>query len=517
MLKKPLISTFIFFLSFQSLTEVKELTILHTNDLHAHLFPRIAPWISEARKIGGFANLATLVKQEKQSNPNTILIDAGDYFSGPYISTLTEGEAVIKSMNYLGIDAACIGNHEFDHGWDNMLEQIKEADFPILNGNIFFEGTDKLVWDNPYIILERGGLRVGIIGLHGKFAFYDTINFKMTEGIEARDEEEYLKKYIKELESITDIIILSVHQGMPGRQSSIGLTDVERNLYKDIQLAQNVAGIDIIVTGHAHQGTDKALVSNGTIIVSTNATSTELGKLKIKYDTEEKRIISHSNKLITVFDDEIEDDFDMLREITFWQDEVDKIASIPVVTSTEKLVRAYGKESNMGNLFADAIAAFDKRIDIAVVNSGALRQDIEAGVVTKGDLISAFPFPNTVVMTKLKGSQIKIIFNHAAGMTNGILQVSEDAKYLFTPKEKVHEIWIKGKPLNEDEDYWVAAPNFVTQGGDGYWEFKNSIEYIDSGVLIVDAAENFLREKKTYEPKYEGRIKAIEQGARDGI
>ena len=193
MLKKTLTSTFKFFLSFQTLTEVKELTILHTNDLHAHLFPRIAPWINESRKIGGFANLATLVKQEKQSNPSTILIDAGDYFSGPYISTLTEGEAVIKSMNYLGIDAACIGNHEFDHGWDNMLEQIKEAEFPILNGNIFYEGTDKLVWDNPYIILEREGLRIGIIGLHGKFAFYDTTNSKMTEGIEARDEEEYLR------------------------------------------------------------------------------------------------------------------------------------------------------------------------------------------------------------------------------------------------------------------------------------------------------------------------------------
>ena len=318
MLKKPLISTFIFFLSFQSLTEVKELTILHTNDLHAHLFPRIAPWISESRKIGGFANLATLVKQEKQFNPSAILIDAGDYFSGPYVSTLTEGEAVIKSMNYLGIDAACIGNHEFDHGWDNMLEQIKEAKFPILNGNIFYEGTDKLVWDNPYIILEREGLRIGIIGLHGKFAFYDTTNVKMTEGIEARDEEKYLKQYIEELEHITDLIILSVHQGMPARQSTIGLTDVERNLYKDILLAQNVPGVDVIVTGHAHQGTDKALISNGTIIVSTNATSTELGKLQIKYDTDKKRIVSHSNQLITIYDDEVEDDTDMLREITYW-------------------------------------------------------------------------------------------------------------------------------------------------------------------------------------------------------
>jgi 5'-nucleotidase len=506
MAKKLISIISVFFLSFHTLSEVKELTILHTNDLHAHLFPRIAPWINESRKIGGFANLATLVKQEKQLNPNNILIDAGDYFSGPYISTLTKGEAIIQSMNFLGIDAACIGNHEFDHGWDNMLEQIKKAEFPILNGNLFFEGTDNLVWDNPYLILERAGLKIGIIGLHGKFAFYDTINFKMTEGIEARDEEEYLRKYIEVLKPKTDIIILAVHQGMPGRQSSIGLTDVERNLYKDILLAQNVPGVDIIVTGHAHQGTEKALVSNGTIIVSTNANATELGKLQIKYDTKKKRIISHTNKLITIFDDELEDDADMLEEINYWLEEVDQIAKVPVVSSTEKLVRAYGEESNMGNLFADAIKAFDERIDIAVVNSGALRQDIDAGIITKGDLISAFPFPNTVVMTKLKGSQVSKIFNHAAGMTNGILQVSKNAKYSFYPGREANNIWLNGEPLLEDQEYWIAAPNFVTQGGDGYLEFNNSIEYIDTGVLIVDAAEEFLRRKPVYEPQYEGRV-----------
>ena len=387
-----------------------------------------------------------------------------------------------------------------------MLEQIKKAEFPILNGNLFFEGTDNLVWDNPYLILERAGLKIGIIGLHGKFAFYDTINFKMTEGIEARDEEEYLRKYIEVLKPKTDIIILAVHQGMPGRQSSIGLTDVERNLYKDILLAQNVPGVDIIVTGHAHQGTDKALVSNGTIIVSTNANATELGKLQIKYDTKKKRIISHTNKLITIFDDELEDDADMLEEINYWQEEVDQIAKVPVVSSTEKLVRAYGEESNMGNLFADAIKAFDERIDIAVVNSGALRQDIDAGIITKGDLISAFPFPNTVVMTKLKGSQVSKIFNHAAGMTNGILQVSKNAKYSFYPGREANNIWLNGEPLLEDQEYWIAAPNFVTQGGDGYLEFNNSIEYIDTGVLIVDAAEEFLRRKPVYEPQYEGRV-----------
>ena len=138
MFKKITESFLIFLFSLQTFAEVNELTILHTNDLHAHSVHRRAHWISESRKSGCFANLATLVKQQKASNPTNILIDAGEYFSGPYISTLTKGEAVIKSMNFLGIDAACIGNHEFDHGWDNMLEQIKKANFPILNGHLFF-------------------------------------------------------------------------------------------------------------------------------------------------------------------------------------------------------------------------------------------------------------------------------------------------------------------------------------------------------------------------------------------
>jgi 2',3'-cyclic-nucleotide 2'-phosphodiesterase (5'-nucleotidase family) len=196
----------------------------------------------------------------------------------------------------------------------------------------------------------------------------------------------------------------------------------------------------------------------------------------------------------------------MLREIKFWQKEVEKIASVPVFTSTKKLVRAYGKESNMGNLFADAVAASDGRIDVAVINSGALRQDIDAGIVTKGDLISAFPFPNTLVITKLKGAQVREIFNHAAGMTNGVLQISENSRYSFTPGEQVHEIWIKGELITDEKEYWVAAPNFVTQGGDGYWEFQNAIEYIDTGVVIVDAVEDFIKGEEMYEPKYEGRI-----------
>ncbi len=506
MIKKTIPCIFLLLISFISHAEIKSISILYTNDLHSHLLPSIQTRISETRPVGGFANIATLVRKKKLSDPDTIYIDSGDYFSGPYVSTLTNGAAVIESMNYLGLDVACIGNHEFDHGWENTLEQLNKASFPIVNGNIFYKNSDQLFWDNPYVILNKAGLKIGVIGLHGKFAFYDTINFKMIEAIETRDEVYYLKKYIAELKPITDIIILSIHGGMPGRQSSIGLSDVERSLYADIMLAKEVSDLDIIITGHAHTGTPQALISNDTIIVSTNAYTSELGELQIFFDTEKKEIVSHKNKLIQVFDDEIKDDPSMLKEIIKWQNKVEVIASKPITQSTNKMERAYGSESNMGNMFADAMSSFDERIDFAMVNSGALRQDINAGTITKGDLISAFPFPNTLVMAHLSGDQIKIIFDHAAGMTNGVLQVSSEFQYSINSSGKATALKLNDTEIKGDEMYWVAAPNFVTQGGDGYLEFRNAAHIEDTGIMVVEIVEEFLSKTNEYQPLVENRI-----------
>ena len=316
-MKKTLIISILAFFTHSIFSQ--ELTILYTNDLHAHLEPFKTAWVSETRNVGGFANITTLVKKEKAANPNTLYFDAGDFFTGPYVSTLTKGEAVIDAMNAMQIDAACIGNHEFDHGWQNMLTQFKKAKFPILNGNIFYKNTEKLLWNRPYMILKKNDIRIGVIGLHGKFAFYDTISDEMIQGVETKDEEFYLKKYIAELKDQTDIIVLLIHEGIPGRQSSKGSTDVARNLQKDIDLATKVQGLDIIVTGHAHQGTPEALVSNGTIIVSTDAYSMELGKLSFTYDKKTDKITKFTNNLNYVFDDEIPDDAKTQRKINKWK------------------------------------------------------------------------------------------------------------------------------------------------------------------------------------------------------
>lgn len=491
----------------------RDLTILYSNDLHAHLEPHKVPWVSETRLVGGFANIATLVKREKAANPYTVYFDAGDYFTGPYISSLTKGEAIIDAMNYLGLDAACVGNHEFDHGWQNAREQFKKAKFPILNGNIFEKGTDKLHWNNPYIIKKVNGVRIGVIGMHGKFAFYDTTSDEMIQGVDARDEEVYLRRYITELKDKADIIVLLIHEGIPGRQSTTGAKDVARNLQRDIELAKNVPGIDIIVTGHAHQGTPQPLVSNGTIIVSTDAYTIELGKLEITYDKKADKVTSFKNTLNYLYDDEVPDDEQMLKVIGKWKDKLKQITDEVVTTSPAALTRSYGEESNMGDMVADAMLNAHPEYDFAVTNSGGLRQDIDAGVVRVGDLISAFPFPNTIVQLQMKGADMRAIFEHGAGLTNGILQVSKGVAVVYDESKPVGSRIVKcninGMPLDDGKTYKVLTSNFLADGGDGFLIFKKTLSYKNTGVEMLDSMVKYLKKFKTFDQKIEGRVRKL--------
>jgi 5'-nucleotidase / UDP-sugar diphosphatase len=495
--------------------QLKKLTILYTNDLHANFDPIQVGWISETRKVGGFANIATIVKDEKRADTCTLYLDAGDFFTGPDFCSLTKGEAVIDVMNHMSVDAACIGNHEFDYGWQNMLDQFGKATFPIVNGNIFISKADKLIWNNPYIILKKNGIRIGIIGLHGKFAFYDTVADKMRSGIEARDEEKYLSEYIDVLKGQTDIIVLLVHEGIPGRQSSKGSDDISRNLQKDIELAQKVKGIDILITGHAHQGTPQALTSNGTIIVSTDALGIEVGKLEIQYDKQQDKIASYTNTLNYVFDDEFEDDVTTQQAIEKWRNKLAEITDEIVCKISQPLTRSYGEESLLGDMVADAMLHSYPDNELVLINSGGLREDIAGPVVTTGNLISAFPFPNTVVQLELTGNDLKELLEHSAGLTNGILQTSKGTviKYneSFPVGKRVTYCSINGKLLDEKSTYKILTNNFLAEGGDGFLAFKKATAKKDTHIEVIQTMIEYLKTFDTYNPRLQGRVVKVKE------
>ncbi|MDH3493338.1 MAG: 5'-nucleotidase C-terminal domain-containing protein, partial [Acidobacteriota bacterium] len=290
-----------------------------------------------------------------------------------------------------------------------------------------------------------------------------------------------------------------------------GTGDVARNHEKDIELARNVPGIDIMVTGHPHSGTPEPLVSNGTIIVSTDAYTIELGKLELTYDKKTDKITAYKNHFNYLFDDEVEDDPNMLAVIDKWKTRLSSITEETVTTSTRALTRSYSEESLLGNMVADAMLNSYPEYDFAVTNSGGLRQDIDAGPVSVGELISAFPFPNTVVQLEMKGSDVRAMFEHGAGLTNGILQVSKGVEMAYDESKaagkRIVSCRIKGEPLSDEKTYKVLTSNFLADGGDGFLMFKKASRYKNTGVEMLQSMIRYMKTFERYEPRVEGRVR----------
>ena len=147
---------------------VREVTILYTNDFHSAFDPIPAYWLKGSPKLGGAAQLTTLINQIRKRDQTVFLFDTGDMFTG-MLSNLTRGEALMEMMMSMGYDAMAIGNHEFDYGADNFQKQMNRVPFPVLGANIFYKGT-KHPFSRPYTIIERNGVRLGVIGIIGQDA-----------------------------------------------------------------------------------------------------------------------------------------------------------------------------------------------------------------------------------------------------------------------------------------------------------------------------------------------------------
>lgn len=492
----------------------KDVTIIYTNDLHAHVEPYKVPYIADGKRdIGGWANITTMVKEEKGKNKATCFFDAGDYFTGPYISSLTKGKAIIDIMNTMQFDAVTMGNHEFDHGWDNTLLQLSQAKFPIVQGNIFYQNSDKAFWDKPYTIIEKDGVKIGVIGLHGKFAFNDTVSAAIRVGIEARDEIKWLQSYIDELKGKVDLTVLLVHEGTPARQSSIGGTDVRRALDKDIQTASQVKGLDILITGHAHVGTPEPIKVGNTLILSTDSGGIDVGKLVLDYKEKPHHFTVKNFELKTIYADEWKPDPKTKSVIDNWNKKLDEVVQQTVGQSPVELTRAYGESAPLGNLAADALlAAAGKNTQLALTNSGGIRTELPAGAITMGGVISVYPFPNELATMDLTGKQLRSLMEHGASLSNGVLQVSKGLEMKYDSSkpvgQRVLELTLNGKAIEDSAVYHIATQSFLADGGDsfttftegkahnttgGYYVYNAVIDYFKAGNTITDEQLNGMR------------------------
>lgn len=220
-----------------------KITILHTNDTHSQIEPFAAG--TRFAGMGGVARRATFVKKVRAENPNTLMVDAGDFFQGTPYFNFYKGEVEIKAMSAIGYDVVTLGNHDFDNGAENLAEMLKFAKFDIVSSNYEAAANSPLKkYIKPYVVKQFGALRVGLFGLG--IAFQGLVLKENHQGISYNDPIEATRKIVKQLQDQehVDLIVGMSHLGTK--------YDNEPDKISDYQVATAVPGIDFIVGGHTH-------------------------------------------------------------------------------------------------------------------------------------------------------------------------------------------------------------------------------------------------------------------------
>jgi 2',3'-cyclic-nucleotide 2'-phosphodiesterase (5'-nucleotidase family) len=283
--------------------------------------------------------------------------------------------------------------------------------------------------------------------------------------------------------------------------------EVQRDFDEDIKLAGAVEGIDVIVSGHAHRGIEVPYIhpKTGTLIVQTYGYGTRLGYLKLFFDGE--KVTRHEGRLLKVWSDKLKPDPLVEKKISYYKEKVDHIIGEVVGYSDLRLVRDYVAESSLGNFATDVIKEITNS-EIAFTNAGGLRADLPEGSITKGNVLDAFPFHNTVVSTSLNGAQITAILEQGLSMERGMIQVS-GIRAIYDLKKPINNrvlnVEINGKPLDKKKMYKVGTHSFLAQGGDLYNTFLEG-EYEDRKINLSEEIINYLKANKEIEEPKRGRL-----------
>ena len=185
-------------------------TLLFTNDVESAYDPIPAFWLEDQEMIGGIAEMTTLIKDIRQTEPNVFLFDSGDIFTGA-LAKLTEGRLAFELMITMGYDAMAIGNHEFEYGHEIFAWQKNRAPFPVLGANFFYKDTDH-PYAQAHAIIERNGIRIGVIGIMGQDAVSAIIP-SFIAPLDVTLPSDAVQRSVDELRDQVDVIVLLTHQG----------------------------------------------------------------------------------------------------------------------------------------------------------------------------------------------------------------------------------------------------------------------------------------------------------------
>jgi len=432
MLRRALLSLLFAISTLGAQERFQQLTILHSNDLHAHL-------LADAAGLGGFAYVAAAVNRERAGCTTCIYLNAGDLVQGTPVSTLFHGVPIYEIANRLGIDAAVVGNHEFDYGWQRVRQFGRIAKYPLLSANIV-NAQGATITGKPYTILNVGGMRVAVIGVVMSDMIGALITPENAGPFHVLPVVETVRRYARELVDRADLIVVLGHIHNPEADA----------------ILQEVPEVSVVVAGHEHRGFEQMhRVGNG-VAVLIKGYGREIGRLDLKVANH--KVQSAEWKKIPIDSHRIDPDPRVAASVAHWEARVSKIVDVPIGEARRQF-----NSADLSHIVEAGLAA-ETGADLAYMNSGGIRDILPAGRILARHIWNILPFDNQVLVGTFKWSEL--------------------------PKEFAH-----GTTIDPNRTYSVATLDYVVDMG--YRDRRSA--FTDTHRVLRDVIIDWIKKKKVFE------------------
>jgi 2',3'-cyclic-nucleotide 2'-phosphodiesterase (5'-nucleotidase family) len=365
-------------LSIQALAQdsTVELSILHFNDFHARFLP-------SGQGLGGAAHLATAIREERKNCPRCILLNAGDNVQGSPVSTIFRGLPVFEVLRPLNTDAFVLGNHEFDYGYERINDFLAAAGHPILAAN-FLTKEGKPFTELSSVILERDGLRIGVVGVLMEDlvpGLTTAAKFGPNKMLPALDT---LRAEAAKLKDKTDILIALVH-----------LTKAPCD-----EIVSSIPEYAVTISGHDHGGKETIFRVEDRVGVRMRSYGTELGRLDLKYDKAARKIVSVEWKRIPITTKAFPADPVVAALVDKWESKVRAVVDMEIGTSKRRRDRTQTRQ------FLEQVMREKTGADFVYMNQGGVRDNLPEGQILARHIWNIMPFDNNLVVGKIPGKLI---------------------------------------------------------------------------------------------------------------
>jgi len=450
--------------------------------------------------------MVTLLNERRAAHDNpTVTVGGGDEVSPHALSPLSQWRVPVDALNVLDPDAEVIGNHDLDYGFDSVGNVSADSEFPWLLANIVDAETgDPIPGTEPYTIVERDGVTVGVVGLADEAIESKTAVDFDEAGYELQNYSTVASEYATMLtdEHNVDVVVAAAHIGIPESKT----------------LARTTDNVDVVVVGddeveYEPQETD------GTVIVEAEARAEHVGEVNLT--VEDGDVTSWNGRLLNVTEDVPKNETVSAIISDAREDELNEVAGRTTEPLDARFSSNYHDETALGNTITDAFRA-QTGADVAITNAGGIRSNsvYGPGNVTVGDVYNVLPFRNTLVTVELTGAELEqllasqvVTMESETGRRYGPeaqLQVS-GVTYEWASHESqdpIRDAWVNGEPVDDDATYDVTVNSYMA-GWDGS-VLADAPRVSTSDVLYGTALLEYLQANSPVTPDDANRIRRVD-------